>query len=89
MRFIVFFYSNHILSLCIEAFGIVLFKNDFDRILKIVGCYRRSNFDVEIQSRDAIRDVMDLGYVYWKSLLGVGIGMYILNINDFNTNDEE
>jgi len=83
-----FIYKNYLYNSCLKIFGLILFKDNFERILKIVGCYRRSHFDLEIQSRDAIRDIMDLGYDYWKSLLGVGIVMHILNINDFNTNEE-
>ena len=88
VKFLIFFCKNRIATLFFTVIGFILFKKNFHRILKIVECYKQSHFDLEIQSRDAIKDIMDLGFEYWKSLLGIGIGMQILNMNDFNHKEE-
>ena len=88
VKFIFLFYKIRIMTLCLEAFGLILFKDKFDKVVNIAECYKRSSFEPEIQSRDAIKDIMDLGFVYWKSLLGIGVMMQILNINDFNHKEE-
>lgn len=87
-NFLIFFCKNRIATLSFNILGFIIFKDKFCRILEITECYKQSHFDLEIQSKDAIKDIMDLEFKYWESLLAIGIAMKILNINDFNYKEE-
>ena len=86
--FLIVFYRNRIATLFYTAIGLIIFKDNFDNILKTAECYEKSQFNLETRSRDAIKDIMDLGFNYWESVLAIGIGMKIININDFNYKEE-
>ena len=76
---------GNVLTLFYTAVGLVIFGNRFRNIQEIAKCYDKSKFNLETRSRDAIKDIMDLGFSYWESVLAIGVGMKIININDFKT----
>ena len=86
--FVGVFIMGNVLTLFYTAVGLVIFGNRFRNIQEIAKCYDKSKFNLETRSRDAIKDIMDLGFSYWESVLAIGVGMKIININDFNHKEE-